>query len=728
MNCWELLGIAPTTSTLAIKKAYTTLLRSCNPEDKPQEFKELRKAYQAALKESRKVDSKDLDLQNYSADNKQGEVQSNSESSASQASIKEIELLVQAMTDLYSDISRRSSLEAWGTLLNEPIFWDIDLSLSVKLATIEFFVNNPCLNANVLYLADQKLNFGDEHANLMRSEHRSLAEQFTVILNTAHLRFDHAIFSGVSCDFSELDEHLKLRRRFEDILIFGDFDLADLEALLVARDKRFEFDVLLDQSLAKQYLNNNQADKANDLLDSLSDKYMTADVFNMLAGIKFKNDDIAGAHRDYRYALSLEPENIAAIKGTGLCFYKEQQHEIAINILEELEERAFSDIELKTYLTKARFERFQALEKCASPNNLVERAELLLGLERYKQCYWLFGELPEEIKGFKRFFSKQEKEPENVRLLRARSSAHFGYKPYAAEVYCSVIEERLNRKENIIDVLKELLVFCCYKLTAEQVKKWVVDHLDDLTTAAQANAQLDPDYWLAVGLGHFRVTRKLTLNDEERRKHDQSTIFAFNQLVAIRPHSADYHLERGYVFVFIKQYEQSIVSNRIAAKSYMYTQGINRSIGKAYRHLKQFEQALESFNVEMSLCNNDKQRSTVYEEIAHTHYDMQDYRKAVKAFNTYRTLSKTSYIEDTMFMSKLCFFMEQADQDRESFSENLMAWHEDAIEAAQKNEAFNERYLNSPDFIQTLERIVVIAEKSFPSKLGPYKRFLNKIG
>ena len=88
MNCWELLGIAPTTSTLAIKKAYTSLLRSCNPEDKPQEFKELRKAYQAALKESRKVDSKDLDLQNYSADNKQGEVQSSSGSSASQASIK----------------------------------------------------------------------------------------------------------------------------------------------------------------------------------------------------------------------------------------------------------------------------------------------------------------------------------------------------------------------------------------------------------------------------------------------------------------------------------------------------------------------------------------------------------------------------------------------------------------------------------------------------------------
>lgn len=49
MNIWELLGIEPTTDKKAIRKAYAARTRVIHPEEKPEEFKLLHRAYEAAL-------------------------------------------------------------------------------------------------------------------------------------------------------------------------------------------------------------------------------------------------------------------------------------------------------------------------------------------------------------------------------------------------------------------------------------------------------------------------------------------------------------------------------------------------------------------------------------------------------------------------------------------------------------------------------------------------------
>ena len=46
---WTVLGIEPTADKKAITKAYRTQLMHTNPEDKPEEFKVLREAYEQAL-------------------------------------------------------------------------------------------------------------------------------------------------------------------------------------------------------------------------------------------------------------------------------------------------------------------------------------------------------------------------------------------------------------------------------------------------------------------------------------------------------------------------------------------------------------------------------------------------------------------------------------------------------------------------------------------------------
>ena len=49
MNIWNILGIEPTTDKKAIRKAYAAKTKEIHPEEKPEEFKQLHEAYQAAL-------------------------------------------------------------------------------------------------------------------------------------------------------------------------------------------------------------------------------------------------------------------------------------------------------------------------------------------------------------------------------------------------------------------------------------------------------------------------------------------------------------------------------------------------------------------------------------------------------------------------------------------------------------------------------------------------------
>ena len=48
-DVWEALGIAPTKDISAIKRAYAEQAKQCHPEEDPEGFLRLRKAYQTAL-------------------------------------------------------------------------------------------------------------------------------------------------------------------------------------------------------------------------------------------------------------------------------------------------------------------------------------------------------------------------------------------------------------------------------------------------------------------------------------------------------------------------------------------------------------------------------------------------------------------------------------------------------------------------------------------------------
>jgi len=55
MNIWERLGIAPTTDIAEIKAAYAAKAKECHPEERPEEFQALQKAYKLAVQYAKKI-------------------------------------------------------------------------------------------------------------------------------------------------------------------------------------------------------------------------------------------------------------------------------------------------------------------------------------------------------------------------------------------------------------------------------------------------------------------------------------------------------------------------------------------------------------------------------------------------------------------------------------------------------------------------------------------------
>lgn len=63
MNAWDMLGIEPTDEQRKIKRAYSKRIAVCHPEDNPEEFQALQKAYELALAFARgEMDEEDLEI------------------------------------------------------------------------------------------------------------------------------------------------------------------------------------------------------------------------------------------------------------------------------------------------------------------------------------------------------------------------------------------------------------------------------------------------------------------------------------------------------------------------------------------------------------------------------------------------------------------------------------------------------------------------------------------
>lgn len=131
---WEVLGIKSTSDEDIIKAAYRTKLVDVNPEEDPEGFKELRKAYEEACEWAQKTKKKKSPLEQWMYDIEQ----------------------------IYANFYRRIDEDEWNEIFEDDICTDLDTFEDARMNMIRFFMGHYFLPQFVWKKAWEVFEFEDD--------------------------------------------------------------------------------------------------------------------------------------------------------------------------------------------------------------------------------------------------------------------------------------------------------------------------------------------------------------------------------------------------------------------------------------------------------------------------------------------------------------------------------------------------------------------------------------
>lgn len=159
---WILLGIEPTKDKKAITSAYRQKLRQTNPEDKPEEFKALRTAYEQAL------------------------IYADQEDSQPVRDESPVGLWMEDVEALYQDYAARIVPQNWAELLNRDVCVGIDTRPAAEEALLRFLLEHFMLPRQVWQELDRVFSFSQRVEELYEIWPRDF--------------IDHAVLAGIRMD------------------------------------------------------------------------------------------------------------------------------------------------------------------------------------------------------------------------------------------------------------------------------------------------------------------------------------------------------------------------------------------------------------------------------------------------------------------------------------------------------------------------------------------------
>ncbi len=152
---WKILKIEATTDKTAIRDAYRKLLSVTNPEDKPEEFKQLREAYEQAM--------------------------AYADANGNKGSKSALEIWNDELVALYGRFPDRIEVSNWQKLLNEKICLSIDTRMQCEELLLKFLMEQYFLPHEVWVYLDQQFSFKERQNELYDSYPRDFVDY--VILN-----------------------------------------------------------------------------------------------------------------------------------------------------------------------------------------------------------------------------------------------------------------------------------------------------------------------------------------------------------------------------------------------------------------------------------------------------------------------------------------------------------------------------------------------------------------
>lgn len=177
---WLILGIEPTKDKKAITAAYRQKLRQTNPEDKPEEFKALRGAYEEAMALADKEES----------------VPVRDESPVGQ--------WAEAVSGLYGDFASRINPDCWKRLCASDVCVGLDTRPAAEEALLKFLMERYYLPKAVWQVLDETFEFSRRAEELYEVWPRDFIDHAVLAGIRLEPSMDYELFtpgiSGADCD------------------------------------------------------------------------------------------------------------------------------------------------------------------------------------------------------------------------------------------------------------------------------------------------------------------------------------------------------------------------------------------------------------------------------------------------------------------------------------------------------------------------------------------------
>lgn len=182
-EAFSILNIEETKDTRAIKNAYLSLLKQTNPEEKQEEFIQLRTAYETADK--------------YSKEQQQAVI----------LSLTPMDELINQVEAVYEDITKRRDFRMWEEIIRQDICESLDTSDEALRRILAFLMDHYYLPDSVWRLLDQHFQIIEQEKQLKEVFHEDFINYVVSrIQNNSFLPYDGFVIQGT---ITNVDEWIK---------------------------------------------------------------------------------------------------------------------------------------------------------------------------------------------------------------------------------------------------------------------------------------------------------------------------------------------------------------------------------------------------------------------------------------------------------------------------------------------------------------------------------------
>ncbi len=213
-RCWKILEIEKTADRKAIKRAYLKKLKVTNPEEKPEEFQELRRAYELALEQAETQDSstgrpfslntEEQDPQEETLFPGKTETSESGPPFAEQrkentSSEEEVDTSAfrSELQRLYNNYTDRIQKESWERILCDLNLFNLNAREQYREVLLIFLLSHPHIPQDVLKYLNEQFSLSENHSHFNSKQNSAVLSQVFKRMDQPHWDLDYQAPAGI---------------------------------------------------------------------------------------------------------------------------------------------------------------------------------------------------------------------------------------------------------------------------------------------------------------------------------------------------------------------------------------------------------------------------------------------------------------------------------------------------------------------------------------------------